>query len=255
MIRASLAVVPARLPMLWAKLAVCAGAVFLTMLVSSLTAFTIGQALLSRKHLNASPADPGALRSIVGAALYLTVVIGNWIGGWIAAELALLASDQPGRRISSVVLVDAVGLQINAHPIADFFSLTMDQVTDLSYHDPAAFRIDLPALTGQQKAAMAANRATLQVYGGTTMADPGLRGRLPAIAVPTLAIWGAGDRIVPPGHGHAYADAIPGATFHLITGAGHLPQLETPGQLAALAWKFADAHATHRPVADNTSAR
>jgi pimeloyl-ACP methyl ester carboxylesterase len=73
--------------------------------------------------------------------------------------------------------------------------------------------------------------------------------------VPTLAIWGAADRIVPPGHGHAYADAIPGATFHLITGAGHLPQLETPGQLARLAWDFADAHATHRPVADNTSAR
>jgi ABC-2 type transport system permease protein len=35
MIRASLAVVPARLPMLWAKLVVCAGAVFLTMFVSS----------------------------------------------------------------------------------------------------------------------------------------------------------------------------------------------------------------------------
>lgn len=62
MIRASLAVVPARLPMLWAKLAVCAGAVFLTMLVSSLTAFTLGQAVLSRKYLNASLSDPAALR-------------------------------------------------------------------------------------------------------------------------------------------------------------------------------------------------
>jgi ABC-2 type transport system permease protein len=73
MIRASLAVVPARLPALRAKLAVCADAVFLTMLVSSLTAFTAGQALLSRKHLNASLSDPAALRSIAGAALYLTV--------------------------------------------------------------------------------------------------------------------------------------------------------------------------------------
>ena len=73
MIRASLTVVPARLPMLWAKLVVSAGAVFLTMLVSSFTAFTIGQALLSRKHLNAALSDPGALRAIIGAALYLTV--------------------------------------------------------------------------------------------------------------------------------------------------------------------------------------
>jgi ABC-type transport system involved in multi-copper enzyme maturation permease subunit len=73
MIRASLAVVPARLPMLWAKLAVCAGAVFLTMLASSFIAFMIGQALLSGKHLNGSLSDPGALRSVIGAALYLSV--------------------------------------------------------------------------------------------------------------------------------------------------------------------------------------
>jgi ABC-2 type transport system permease protein len=73
MIRASLAVVPARLPMLWAKLAVCAGAVFVTMLAASLTAFELGQLLLSGKQLDASLSDPGALRSIIGAALYLTV--------------------------------------------------------------------------------------------------------------------------------------------------------------------------------------
>lgn len=73
MIRASLAVVPTRLPMLWGKLAVCAAAVFATMLVSSFAAFAVGQALLSGKQLNASLSDPGALRSIVGAALYLTV--------------------------------------------------------------------------------------------------------------------------------------------------------------------------------------
>ena len=73
MIRASLAVVPARLPMLWAKVAVCAGAVFVTMLVASLAAFELGQVLLSGKHLDASLSDPGAVRSIIGAALYLTV--------------------------------------------------------------------------------------------------------------------------------------------------------------------------------------
>jgi ABC-type transport system involved in multi-copper enzyme maturation permease subunit len=73
MIRASLAVVPRRLPVLWAKLAVCTVAVFLTMLVSSLVAFTIGQAILSGKHMAASLSDSGAQRSVVGAALYLTV--------------------------------------------------------------------------------------------------------------------------------------------------------------------------------------
>ncbi|MFC6704119.1 ABC transporter permease [Flexivirga alba] len=72
-IRASLAVVPARLPVLWAKLTICTAAVFATMLASSVAAFAVGQAMLSGKHLNASLSDPGALRSIFGAALYLSV--------------------------------------------------------------------------------------------------------------------------------------------------------------------------------------
>ena len=73
MIRSSLTVVPSRLPMLWGKLAVFAGTVFLTMLIASVISFFVGQALLSDQHLDASLSDPGALRSVVGAALYLTV--------------------------------------------------------------------------------------------------------------------------------------------------------------------------------------
>jgi ABC-2 type transport system permease protein len=73
MIRSSLTVVPRRLPMLWGKLAVFAGVVFLTMLIASVTAFFVGQALLSGPGLDAALSDPGALRSVVGAALYVTV--------------------------------------------------------------------------------------------------------------------------------------------------------------------------------------
>jgi ABC-2 type transport system permease protein len=73
MIRASLTVVPQRLPMFWGKLAVFAGVVFLAMLVASVTAFFVGQALLSGNNMNVALSDPGALRSVVGAALYLTV--------------------------------------------------------------------------------------------------------------------------------------------------------------------------------------
>ena len=72
MIRSSLTVVPSRLPMLWGKLAVFAGTVFLTMLAASFTSFFVGQALLG-DQLSASLSDPGALRSVLGAALYLTV--------------------------------------------------------------------------------------------------------------------------------------------------------------------------------------
>jgi pimeloyl-ACP methyl ester carboxylesterase len=41
------------------------------------------------------------------------------------------------------------------------------------------------------------------------MDDPTLLQRLPAISTPTLVVWGEADRIIPPGHGDAYARAIP----------------------------------------------
>ena len=170
-------------------------------------------------------------------------VIGNSIGGWIAAELALAESAAPDRRVTSAVLVDAAGLQIDAAPIADFFSLTLDQVFDLSYFNPDAFRIDPATLTSERTAALAANRSALLVYAGSEMTDPTLLGRLPDVRIPMLAVWGAADRMVPPEHGKAYAEAIPGGQFRLITDAGHLPQLETPAELLAVVRQFAGSDA------------
>lgn len=82
MIRSSLAVVPRRLPVLWGKLSVFAGVVLVVGLVTSLLSFMIGQMLLG--DIGVSLTADGALRSVVGAALYLTVV------GLIAVALGAL---------------------------------------------------------------------------------------------------------------------------------------------------------------------
>lgn len=136
-------------------------------------------------------------------------------------------------RITGVALVDAVGIEVPGHPVADFFALTMDEVAQLSYHDPARFRVDPAALTAEQQATMAANRASLAAYAGTAMSGPGLRSRLGQVTVPVLVIWGDSDRIVDPEYGRAYAAAIPGARFRLLPATGHLPQLESPDLLLA----------------------
>ena len=73
MIRSSLTAVPRRLPVLWGKLAVFTGAIFSISLVASFISFFLGQLLLSGHHLNVAITDPGVLRSVVGAALYVTV--------------------------------------------------------------------------------------------------------------------------------------------------------------------------------------
>ena len=162
-------------------------------------------------------------------------VIGNSIGGWISAEMALLRSP----RISGVVIVDGVGIEVPGHPVADFFSLTMDQVADLSYHHPDAFRLDVAKMPPAQQAAMAGNRATLAVYAGTqSMSDPTLRARLAPVTVRVLVIWGESDRIADPDYGRAYAAAIPGGRFKLLTETGHMPQIETPQLLLAAIQDF-----------------
>lgn len=171
-------------------------------------------------------------------------VVGNSIGGWIAAELAALGSD----RISSVTLLNAVGIHVPGRPIAETSGLTPAELARLSFHDPSKFRFDPTAATEARRAVMAADRAALQVYAGPhAMADPTLTERLAKVAHPTLVAWGAGDRIVDTDYGRAYAQAIPGAQFRLLEGTGHLPQTETPEQLLPVLWDFADTHPTGRP--------
>jgi pimeloyl-ACP methyl ester carboxylesterase len=205
----------------------------------------------SRPARAISPTHPGfggtprpeALHTVAGlAGLYVALldqlglddvtVVGNSIGGWIAAEMALLASP----RVSGIILVNGVGIQVPDHPIADFFSLTMDQVTQLSYHDPDRFRIDPATLPPAAQAGMAGNRATLAVYAGTAMSDPTLAGRLSVVETPTRVLWGDSDQIVDPDYGRAFAAAIPSARFQLLTDTGHMPQLETPDQLLQAIW-------------------
>jgi pimeloyl-ACP methyl ester carboxylesterase len=179
---------------------------------------------------------PNTLTSIAGlAALYRALLddlqlsdvtlIGNSIGGWVAAELALLSAS----RVKTLVLIDPVGIEVDGHPVADVSTLTVPQIMDLSFHDPAPFRVDPATLSDAQRAIMAGNGATIPVYAGTPpMTDPTLQGRLDGITMPTLVLWGDGDQIVEAAYGRAYAAAIPSARFQLLAATGHMPQLETP---------------------------
>ncbi len=58
------------------------------------------------------------------------------------------------------------------------------------------------------------------------------RPRLGAIAVPTLVLCGAEDRLCTPETHRAMADAIPGATLAIIAGAGHFTPIEAPDATA-----------------------
>lgn len=90
MVRGSFMAVPKRLPVLWAKLAVFCAVTFATMLPAALIAFLVTQPILAQHGLDKSLGDPHAVRCIVGAALYLTVL------GTLALGLGTLIRNTAG---------------------------------------------------------------------------------------------------------------------------------------------------------------
>jgi pimeloyl-ACP methyl ester carboxylesterase len=158
------------------------------------------------------------------------LVIGSSIGGWIAADLALLTD-----RVTGLVIIDGAGIEVPGEPMRDFFALDARGVAEYSFHDAERFFRDPALLTPEQAAVQRANMQTMRaVAGDPYMHDPALAGRLSGISARTLVLWGESDRIFTPGYGRAYAAAIPGARFEIIERAGHLPQLEQPDATFAL---------------------
>jgi ABC-2 type transport system permease protein len=73
-VRSTMTAVPRRLPVLWAKLAVFAVVALVTSEAAAAISMLAGQGILSVRHAGASLADPGVLRAMIGAGLYLTVI-------------------------------------------------------------------------------------------------------------------------------------------------------------------------------------
>lgn len=160
------------------------------------------------------------------------IVVGNSLGGWIGAEMALRASP----RVAALVLLNAVGVAPTREtgPIVDPTAVAPAERPALAFHDPAR---GAAAFAGADPAVAAANQAALRAYTASTgdafMHDPTLRGRLSQLTLPTLVLWGASDGVVTPAYGRHFADGIPGAHFTLIPDAGHFPQIEQPEAVVA----------------------
>ncbi len=74
MIRSTLAAVPRRLPVLWAKALVFGATALAISLPATFIVFLVGQAILSGEHINTSIGQPGVFRALIGAPLFLTAM-------------------------------------------------------------------------------------------------------------------------------------------------------------------------------------
>jgi pimeloyl-ACP methyl ester carboxylesterase len=167
------------------------------------------------------------------------MVIGNSVGGWIAAEMAL--RDTRGR-IGALVLLNAVGIHahLKDNEVRDIRVMAPAEMTQLAFHNPA-FRPDFASFSDEQRAAAAANQRTLATYAGEAFSyDPKLRGRLHRVTVPVLVAWGEQDGISLPAYGRGYAKSFPNGHFTPIAEAGHFPHIEQMGATLGAIGDFVD---------------
>jgi ABC-2 type transport system permease protein len=145
MIRATLAVVPSRLPVLWAKVIVLAGLVLpVTMACAFLDYFAATAIESSRGGSAFFLSDPGVLRTVVGSSLYLTVVviIGLALG-------ALLRKTAAGLSVfAAVFFVIPIVVQVLPHNITGFASYLPSNAGGALWGDPQTTAHALSPWTG-----------------------------------------------------------------------------------------------------------
>jgi hypothetical protein len=93
-IRSSIGAVPKRLPVLWTKAGLLGTVTLITMLPAALVTFFVSQRILSREHIQTTWSSPNVARSVIGVALYLTVVA--MIGVGLGAVLRNIAGGIAG---------------------------------------------------------------------------------------------------------------------------------------------------------------
>jgi pimeloyl-ACP methyl ester carboxylesterase len=173
------------------------------------------------------------------AGLDAVDLVGAGVGGWIAAEMAVMCPQV----LRHLVLVDAAGVRPHEAEILDVFVIPWREVIERSFYDPAA-SLEYQRIYGA---------TPIQDYGGSResgrsmalrtcyrpyMHDPALLPLLSRVRVPTLVTWGAQDQVVPLECGRMLAQAIPGARLEVINQCGHWPHYERPEALAALISEF-----------------
>jgi pimeloyl-ACP methyl ester carboxylesterase len=153
-------------------------------------------------------------------------LVGISLGGWVAAELAVRDTS----RLTSLTLVGAAGLHVDGVRQVDPFLRTDEECIRDLFHDQALASEMIKAwLAPERTDVVAKNRVTTAKLSGQPRShDPHFQKGLQRIAVPTLLVWGAEDRLFPPEYAHAYQQLIPRSKVVIIPQCGHLPHVEKP---------------------------
>jgi pimeloyl-ACP methyl ester carboxylesterase len=166
-------------------------------------------------------------------------LVGNSLGGYIAAEIAVRNT----QRLASLTLAGSAGLFVDGVAQMDSFLATDEARLRAFFYDPKrAEPMIARVLDPKIEEVALKNQATVaKLVWQPRSHDPHLHKWLHRIDVPTLLIWGDHDRMFPIEHAQAFAKEIPGAKLVVIPKCGHVPQVEKPDEFVAALENFLGA--------------
>jgi 3-oxoadipate enol-lactonase len=173
-------------------------------------------------------AADACVAALDGEEVERAIVCGLSMGGYVALELwrthrdralgfvfanTRAVADDAAARKRRLGLAERLDREGSGFLVEEPMPLLSESATDAQWAEVRAIISRQPA-----SSIAAASRGMAE--------RPDSTGNLPAIDVPTLVLSSTGDTLIPPDATRAMAGAIPGATFELIEGAGHLSNLE-----------------------------
>jgi pimeloyl-ACP methyl ester carboxylesterase len=163
------------------------------------------------------------------------------LGGWIAAEFACRWPE----RVKKLWIAGSPGLWVPEHPLGDLFRVVRDQekMRQLLFYDATSAMANLIIRDNPDEQTMLAAYQSLTVLARLTWErpyNPKLAKRLRRVRCPTLLLWGANDRLVPPAYGEAYHSLIEGSQMKLIPACGHLAMFEREAEFVQIVADFCE---------------
>ena len=183
-------------------------------------------------------ADAAAVLDAAGAKD--AVVVGLSIGGMIAQGLAAERPDL----VRGVVLCDT-GAKIGTPDMWADRIKAIEAGGIEALAEPILERWFSKRFRAEEKAELALwrnmlVRTSLDGYAGSSagIAETDLHESTARLRIPAVALGGDEDGSTPPDLVRETVGLIPGGSFHLITGAGHLPNIEKPAETAKVISDF-----------------
>jgi pimeloyl-ACP methyl ester carboxylesterase len=167
-------------------------------------------------------------------------LVGNSLGGWVAADFALKRPE----RVERLVLSDAAGFAglpktMDPHTLCALRLASREDIRylgPLTFHDKRFYQdVDLAF----KERVIAGDSYTVgQLLDAMIRGDDALDKRLHAIKRPTLILWGRDDKLIPLNFGERFHQEIASSGLRIIDNCGHMPQVECPDEFSNAVLEF-----------------